>query len=124
MGCLGIRPAQSVKSAQFFQLRPPIKAERHGIVCRGSFLVESDYHMPAVESEIRKAAVLLMSLPEDQAGSLMGKLSPKQVEAVSIEIAKIGRVPNDEQEAVINEFAEINPSKLGTNAGGIDLAKM
>ena len=79
--------------------------------------------MPAVESEIRKAAVLLMSLPEDQAGSLMGKLTPKQVEAVSIEIAKIGRVPNDEQESVIIEFAEINPSKLGTNAGGIDLAK-
>ena len=120
---MGIRPAQSVKSAQLFQLRPPIKAERHGIVRRGAFLVESGYHMPAVESEIRKAAVLLMSLPEDQAGSLMGKLSPKQVEAVSIEIAKIGRVPNDEQEAVINEFAEINPSKLGTNAGGIDLAK-
>ena len=64
-------------------------------------------------SDIRKAAILLMSLPEDQAGGLMAKLSPKQVEQVSIEIAKLGRLSNDEQEKVIHEFADSNPSALG-----------
>jgi flagellar motor switch protein FliG len=74
-------------------------------------------------ADIRKAAILLMSLPEDQAGALMSKLAPKQVEQVSIEIAKLGRLTNDEQETVIREFANANPNALGLSGGGIDLAK-
>lgn len=64
-----------------------------------------------------------MSLPEEQAAQILSKLTPKQVEAVSIEIAKIGRVGVDEQESVINEFADSNPAALGSNVGGLDLAK-
>ena len=74
-------------------------------------------------SDIRKAAVLLMSLPEEEAANLLGKLAPKQVEAVSIEIAKISSVGADEQETVINEFADANPAGLGGKSGGIDLAR-
>src|SRR5438445_7253655 len=36
-------------------------------------------------SDVRKAAILLMSLPEDQAGQLMTKLTPKQIEQVRSE---------------------------------------
>lgn len=64
-----------------------------------------------------------MSLPEEQAGQLLSKLTPKQVEAVSIEIAKLGRVPVEEQEAVINDFADSNPAALGSNVGGLELAR-
>jgi len=74
-------------------------------------------------SDIRKAAILLMSLPEEQAAQLMSKLAPKQVEQVSIEIAKLGRLGAEEQEGVIHEFADSNPSSLGLAGGGIDLAK-
>jgi flagellar motor switch protein FliG len=74
-------------------------------------------------SEIRKAAILLMSLPEDQAAALMAKLMPKQVEQVSIEIAKLGRLSNEEQEKVIHEFADANPNALGLVGGGLDVAK-
>ena len=73
--------------------------------------------------ELRKAAVLLMSLPEDQAAELMGKLTPKEVEVVSITIAKLNNISRDEQEAVINEFAEASPGSLGGSSGGINLAK-
>ena len=73
--------------------------------------------------ELRKAAVLLMSLPEDQAAELMGKLTPKEVEVVSITIAKLNNISRDEQEAVINEFAEANPGSMGGQSGGINLAK-
>lgn len=79
--------------------------------------------MPLTNPEIRKAAVLLMSLPEDLAVKLLSKLDPKEVEAVSIEIAKVGRLASDEQTVVINEFADINPNKLSTQGGGLDLAK-
>lgn len=53
----------------------------------------------------------------------MSKLAPKQVEQVSIEIAKLGRLTNDEQETVIHEFADSNPSALGLVGGGLDVAK-
>jgi len=75
------------------------------------------------EENIRKAAILLMSLPEDQAVALMAKLAPKQVEQVSIEIAKLGRLSGDEQENVIHEFADANPNAMGLAGGGLDVAK-
>jgi len=74
-------------------------------------------------SDIRKAAVLLMSLPEGQAAQLLGKLEPKQVEAVSIEIAKINGVTGDEQEGAIKDFALANPTALTGSFGGLEVAK-
>jgi flagellar motor switch protein FliG len=72
---------------------------------------------------VRKAAILLMSLPQDSAAQLMSKLEPKQVEAVSIEIAKLGRVGSEEQSTVIHEFADENPNALGGESGSLDLAR-
>lgn len=73
-------------------------------------------------SNLHKAAVLLMSLPEDQAGDVMKRFSAREVEQVSIEIARMERVGSDEQEEVIKEFAETNPA-AGGGAGGLDFAK-
>jgi flagellar motor switch protein FliG len=73
-------------------------------------------------SDIHKAAVLLMSLPEDEAAVLLSRLDSKQVEQVSIEIARTSQVPLSEQEEVIREFADCNPAS-GGGGGGIDLAK-
>ncbi len=72
--------------------------------------------------DIHKAAVLLMSLPEDEAAMLLSKLEPKQVEQVSIEIARTKRVSSDEQDNAIREFSEANPVG-GADGGGLDLAK-
>jgi flagellar motor switch protein FliG len=74
-------------------------------------------------SDIRNAAVLLMSLPEEEASGLMAKLDPKQVEQVSIEIAKTRSFAADEQERVIKEFADSNPAMAGLG-GGLELAKV
>jgi flagellar motor switch protein FliG len=72
--------------------------------------------------DIRNAAVLLMTLPEEEAGQLMSKLDSKQVEQVSIEIARARTVSAEEQERVIKDFAEANPSLVG-RGGGLELAK-
>jgi flagellar motor switch protein FliG len=72
-------------------------------------------------SDIHNAAVLLMTLPEEEAGQLMAKLEPKQVEQVSIEIAKARSISSDEQERVIKEFTESNPA-MGGKGGGLELA--
>src|SRR6187399_1461216 len=73
-------------------------------------------------SDIHAAAVLLMTLPEEAAGELMSKLDPKQVEMVSIEIARTRTIAAEEQERAIKQFADANPS-LGGLGGGIELAK-
>lgn len=73
-------------------------------------------------SNLHKAAVLLMSLPEEQAGDVMKRFNPREVEQVSIEIAHMERVTADEQEEVIKEFAETNPAG-GGGAGGLEFAK-
>lgn len=73
-------------------------------------------------SDIHNAAVLLMSLPAEEAGALLAKLEPKQVEQVSIEIARTRAVAGDEQERVIKEFAATGPSSSGSG-GGLEVAK-
>ncbi|MCA9103961.1 MAG: flagellar motor switch protein FliG [Planctomycetales bacterium] len=74
-------------------------------------------------SNLRKAAVLLMSMSEDDAAALIAKLSPKQIEAVSIEIAKLGSVPPDEQAKTIRDFMQANPKSLTARIGGLSLAQ-
>ena len=73
-------------------------------------------------NDLRKAAVVLTSLPEDEAAELMSRLDAKQVEQVSIEIARLKSVPTDEQDQVILQFAESTPSS-GSDSGGLDRAK-
>ncbi|UUO04598.1 flagellar motor switch protein FliG [Blastopirellula sp. J2-11] len=72
---------------------------------------------------LRKAAIVLMSLPEDDAAQLMGRMNPKEVEAVCIEIAHLDRLTGQEQETAILSFAEQNPNQLAGAGGGIGLAK-
>ena len=73
--------------------------------------------------DIRKAAILLMSLPQEEAAQLLGKLGPRQVEAVSIEIAKLGAVHPEEQEQAILDFAHASPNALTGGQGGLDVAR-
>jgi flagellar motor switch protein FliG len=76
-----------------------------------------------VPTNIRKAAILLTSIPEEEAVKILSKLEPKQVEAVSIEIAKMGSTGGDEQESIFNEFADASPGMFSSNTGGLEVAK-
>jgi flagellar motor switch protein FliG len=73
-------------------------------------------------ADLHKAAILLTSLPSDDAAALIGKLDPKQVELVTIEIARMRGVTMEEQDLVIREFAESNPNAFAVG-GGLELAK-
>ena len=74
-------------------------------------------------NDVRKAAVLLMSLPTEQAALLMAKLDRKQVEAVSIEIAQTRSVTGDEQELAIEDFVSANPNALSAQSGGLQFVE-
>ncbi len=74
-------------------------------------------------SNLRKAAIVMMSLPPDEAAQVMGKFDPKQIESLSIEIAKLGRFTSQDQEEAILAFADANPQALGGSMGGLDAAQ-
>ncbi len=64
-------------------------------------------------SSLRKAAVLLLSLPYEQRSQLLARLEPQQSETVAVEMNGLGEVGSDEREAAMREFAQANPVKLG-----------
>ena len=70
---------------------------------------------------LRKAAVLLMSLPPDDAARLLSLLEPAMVEAVSVEIARTERVSGSEQDAVAEQFSEAQP--VDGSEGGLHVAR-
>lgn len=110
---------------QVFPHNQPIRATRYGLhqpfACISFAACTVGTAMPT--PEIRKAAILLTSLPQDQAAMLLAKLTPKQVETVSVEIAKLGVVTGEEQDQVIQEFANANPATLAVGVGGLNVAK-
>ncbi|MGB9687935.1 flagellar motor switch protein FliG [Thermogutta sp.] len=73
--------------------------------------------------DIRKAAILLMSLPREQATQILTRLEPKQIEAVTIEIARLGLVTAEEQEQALREFTQASPAELTGGKGGLEVAK-
>ena len=75
------------------------------------------------QNNLRKAAVLLVSIPKEQAKEIIVRLDPKQVEVVMTEISRIGLVTPEEQENVIREFSKANPSKLTGGIGGFGIAQ-
>ncbi len=81
--------------------------------------------MPAFQSpeSIRKAAILLMSLEEENAAQIISLLPKPYVEKVSIAIAQLEMVSSAEQERIIGEFLQSRPSSIGPSSGGIDKAK-
>jgi flagellar motor switch protein FliG len=72
---------------------------------------------------VRKAAILLMSLDEDQASQLLSMMPKLYVEKVTVAIAQMDTVSVREQERVIWEFLQSSPSSLGPSSGGLEKAK-
>jgi flagellar motor switch protein FliG len=72
---------------------------------------------------VRKAAILLMSLEEDDAAQILSMLPRSYVEKVSFAIAQMDMVSSAEQERIIAEFLQTRPSALNPSTGGIGKAK-
>jgi flagellar motor switch protein FliG len=72
---------------------------------------------------VRKAAILLTSLDDENAAQLMALLPKHYVEKVSLAIAQLDTVSSAEQERVIKEFLQSRPSSIGPSSGGLDKAK-
>lgn len=76
-----------------------------------------------ISEGVRKAAILLMSLSEEDAAAILSMLPRRYVETVSIAIAQLDTVSGQEQELIIQEFLKSRPSAIGPNSGGLEKAK-
>ncbi|QDV57828.1 flagellar motor switch protein FliG [Rosistilla oblonga] len=75
------------------------------------------------ETSLRRCAVLLMSLSTKAATIVMSRLTTAQVEAISLEIARMESVGGTEQEEVMHAFMGTKTSALNVSCGGLNLAK-
>ncbi len=73
-------------------------------------------------SDLRRAAILLLTLDKPLAAEVLSQLSKEQVEAVTLEIARIEDVTKEEQEAVLKQFYEHASEQTFIERGGMDLA--
>lgn len=75
------------------------------------------------EEGLRRAAILLMSLPNKVAALVLAKLPSHFIEAVSIRIAQTDSVAGDEQEVVMAHFLTSKTSAIYASPGGLERAK-
>ena len=71
----------------------------------------------------RKAAILLVILGPDKAAQVLKHLDDETVEQLTIEIANVGSVSDEERRAVLQEFQNIMRAKEMIAKGGLEYAK-
>ena len=71
----------------------------------------------------RKAAVLLLSMGADQAAGVLRYMKRSDVEAITVEIAKMRRVDPAFQDEVLSEFYHLSQAERQIAEGGVELAK-
>src|SRR5258706_992738 len=74
-------------------------------------------------SGVRKAAVLLMSLSQDDAAEILKRLPPESVEEVSREIASLGDITLNTRKDVFSEFYNQALANSYLMEGGLEYAK-
>ncbi len=71
----------------------------------------------------RKAAILLVILGPEKAAQVLKHLDDADVEMLTIEIANLGQVSEEEKKVVLQEFSNILKARQMLATGGIEYAK-
>ncbi len=71
----------------------------------------------------KKAAILLVALGADTASQIFQHLTPDEIEYLSVEVARMGRVNAHLRESVIEEFHELCVAQEFIAEGGMDAAR-
>ena len=72
---------------------------------------------------LRKAAVFLAQMSKEEAGVLLAKLRPREVEALTREIMKLGSVEPEDVDGVLSEFHQLMSAQRFVGRGGVDFAR-
>ena len=71
----------------------------------------------------QKVAIVLMALGEEEAGKVTSMMDPDEVEAISLEIAKLDRVDQTLVAQVIEEWQHTERAAVSIAEGGVTFAK-
>lgn len=74
-------------------------------------------------SGVRKSAILLLSLTQEQAAEILKRLPPEAVEEVSREIAGLGDIAIDTRKEIFGEFYNLALANAYLSEGGLEYAK-
>lgn len=72
--------------------------------------------------DLRKAAILILSLDKPIAAEVMSQLPRRQLELVTLEIAKLEDITKEQQESVLDEFNKLTGDRVPVERGGMDTA--
>jgi len=72
---------------------------------------------------VKKAAVLLMSVPAQEASSVLRHLNRAEVEKIAVEIANTRRIDRELQQAVLKEFYHMSLAEAEITNGGLEAAR-
>ncbi|TFV81355.1 flagellar motor switch protein FliG, partial [Blastococcus sp. CT_GayMR20] len=90
---------------------PPVEAPDHPL--RGR----------ADTSGLRKAAIFVAQLTKDEAGALLSKLRPREVESITRELMRLRAVEAEDVDIVMNEFHGLMTAQHFIGRGGVDFAR-
>lgn len=71
---------------------------------------------------LRRAAIVLLSLEKSLAAEVMSQLRKEEVEALTMEIARLDDVTKEEQDTAIEEFYNQGMARVHIERGGMDYA--
>ncbi|WP_347059473.1 flagellar motor switch protein FliG [Blastococcus sp. HT6-30] len=72
---------------------------------------------------LRKAAVFLAQMTKEEAGVLLAQLRPREVEALTRELMKLGSVELDDVDGVMREFHHLMTAQQFIGRGGVEFAR-
>jgi flagellar motor switch protein FliG len=72
---------------------------------------------------LRKAAVFIAQMSKEEAGAILGQLRPREVEALTRELMRLGAVEAEDVDEVINEFHGLMTAQHFIGRGGVDFAR-
>src|SRR3954454_23730256 len=78
--------------------------------------------MTNIDSNMRKAAVLLRSLDADTATMMLRQLSAEEAAAIRVAMRAVGPVESGEQADVVAELRRVRPKKKVPDAADVELA--
>ena len=79
--------------------------------------------MPSDINGIKKTAILLLSLPQDEASEILKRLPAEAVEEVSREIASLGEIAMTTRKDVFGEFYNLALANSYVSEGGLGICQ-
>ena len=77
----------------------------------------------ATGAGVRKAAILLIQMGRERAGSVLSHLSDTEVESISGEIARLQTIDTAETDSVLTEFRDMMTARAHIAQGGLSFAQ-